>query len=559
MYLNYYAGNNVYYAYGSSIRGGFYTDGSVRGSLFYDIDNTGYYVNPNSTSKIFGMTMDSTLNMWAGSYDGLITFGSNSGWRCGIRQYDSSNAELRRYASNALGKICFATGYDGASTTTLPTDGMMLYSNNVGIGNFSSGVPSYDLHVKGTGYADSDLRAPIFYDSNNTGYYTDQASTSNYNVLSVQRAYAGYDAGSTNSFSCSNWFRSSGDTGWYNATYVGGIYMIDSTWVRTYNDRQFYSSTIIQAGQSVRAPIFYDADNTAYYVDPNSTSNLLNLALASTNAITSMGGYTPSNYVMRMTPNLHINAYNGYGVIINWDQATTGGTQTFRVGNGAGADAFYITGNGYTYSPIVYDRDNTAYYIDPAGASNLSTGTCTGAWSFTSATYAAFMYGNGSTASSTSVGLQVYSTGGNGAVMAFHRGGYYAINFGLDSDNVIRFGGWSASANRLQMDMSGNLTMAGNVTAYSDIRIKTDILVIENALEKVSKIRGVTFIRTDEGSSDARQSGVIAQEVELVLPEVVSEDASGIKNVAYGNMAGLFIEAIKELKAEIEELKSRIH
>jgi hypothetical protein len=143
--------------------------------------------------------------------------------------------------------------------------------------------------------------------------------------------------------------------------------------------------------------------------------------------------------------------------------------------------------------------------------------------------------------------------------MSYHRAGQYAINLGLDSDNVIRWGGWSAAANRLQMDMSGNLTMAGNVTAYSDIRIKTDILVIENALEKVSKIRGVTFVRTDEGSSDARQAGVIAQEVELVLPEVVSEDASGIKNVAYGNMAGLFIEAIKELKAEIEELKSRIH
>jgi hypothetical protein len=262
---------------------------------------------------------------------------------------------------------------------------------------------------------------------------------------------------------------------------------------------------------------------------------------------------------MRMTPNLHINAYNGYAVIINWDQATTGGSQTFRVGNGAGGDAFYITGNGYTYSPIVYDIQNTAYYVDPAGASNLSTGTCTGTWSFTSATYAAFMYGNGSTASSASVGLQVYSTGGNGAIMAFHRAGYYAINMGVDSDNVLRIGGWSASSNRFQMDSSGNLTMAGNVTAYSDIRIKTDILVIENALEKVSKIRGVTFVRTDEGSSDARQAGVIAQEVELVLPEVVSEDNLGIKNVAYGNMAGLFIEAIKELKAEIEELKSRIH
>ena len=49
--------------------------------------------------------------------------------------------------------------------------------------------------------------------------------------------------------------------------------------------------------------------------------------------------------------------------------------------------------------------------------------------------------------------------------MSFHRGGYYAINMGLDPDNVFRIGGWSASANRLQLDMSGNLTVAGSMTA----------------------------------------------------------------------------------------------
>jgi hypothetical protein len=59
--------------------------------------------------------------------------------------------------------------------------------------------------------------------------------------------------------------------------------------------------------------------------------------------------------------------------------------------------------------------------------------------------------------------LQVYSTGTNSAFMSFHRGGSYAVNMGLDSDNVLRIGGWSASANRLQLDMSGNLTLAGGV------------------------------------------------------------------------------------------------
>ena len=59
--------------------------------------------------------------------------------------------------------------------------------------------------------------------------------------------------------------------------------------------------------------------------------------------------------------------------------------------------------------------------------------------------------------------LQAYATGSNAAFMSFHRGGAYAVNMGLDSDNIFRIGGWSAPANRLQMDMSGNLTMAGTV------------------------------------------------------------------------------------------------
>jgi len=110
----------------------------------------------------------------------------------------------------------------------------------------------------------------------------------------------------------------------------------------------------------------------------------------------------------------------------------------------------------------------------------------------------------------------------------------------------------------LQMDMSGNLTMAGNVTAYSDIRLKENIEVIPDALAKVQQLRGVTFTRNDQEDKEKRHTGVIAQEVEAVLPEAVSEDNEGIKNVAYGNMVGLLIEAIKELKTEVDSLKTQL-
>lgn len=78
-----------------------------------------------------------------------------------------------------------------------------------------------------------------------------------------------------------------------------------------------------------------------------------------------------------------------------------------------------------------------------------------------------YFVGNGNTGSAAGIGLNVYSSNGSGAIMAFHRGGYYAVNMGLDSDNVFRIGGWSASANRLQLDMSGNLTVAASVNAPS--------------------------------------------------------------------------------------------
>jgi len=103
---------------------------------------------------------------------------------------------------------------------------------------------------------------------------------------------------------------------------------------------------------------------------------------------------------------------------------------------------------------------------------------------------------------------------------------------------------------------TGNLEVTGTLTETSDVRVKTDIENIENALYKVQQINGVTYNRTDIESD--RKVGVIAQEVEVVLPEAVNTDEDGNKSVAYGNMVGLLIEAIKEQQTQIEELKKLI-
>ena len=104
-----------------------------------------------------------------------------------------------------------------------------------------------------------------------------------------------------------------------------------------------------------------------------------------------------------------------------------------------------------------------------------------------------------------------------------------------------------------KLDVAGTIRATGDVIAYSDVRVKENIKTIDNSLEKVSKLRGVEFNKIGDNK---KSIGVIAQEIEKVIPEVVKEDDKGMKSVAYGNISGLLIEAIKELKAEIEELKS---
>jgi hypothetical protein len=96
---------------------------------------------------------------------------------------------------------------------------------------------------------------------------------------------------------------------------------------------------------------------------------------------------------------------------------------------------------------------------------------------------------------------------------------------------------------------------SGTFTWSSDKRLKTDIKKIENALDKLISLNGITYkTNTDEN----RKTGLIAQEVNEVLPEAVLTDNNGFYSIAYGNLAGLIIEAIKELKTEIDLIKSRV-
>jgi len=119
--------------------------------------------------------------------------------------------------------------------------------------------------------------------------------------------------------------------------------------------------------------------------------------------------------------------------------------------------------------------------------------------------------------------------------------------------NGIKFnGGYGSTGATIDTNgnyfADGNITISGTVTQGSDIRLKSDIKTIDGS--KVFDMRGVSFTKAGE-----KGAGVIAQELQEVAPELVKENEDGMLSVAYGDIVGYLIEAVKDLKAEIEQLK----
>ena len=141
---------------------------------------------------------------------------------------------------------------------------------------------------------------------------------------------------------------------------------------------------------------------------------------------------------------------------------------------------------------------------------------------------------------------------------------------GLDGGDYIRFNNNSSQSffvngnEEARLEADGDFHVDGDVIAFSttvsDIALKTDIQMIPNALDKIDEVRGVTFTR----HNGQKSAGIIAQELEKVLPEAVREkelalvDGKKYKTVEYDAIHGLLINCIKELKEEIKELKNGI-
>jgi hypothetical protein len=119
------------------------------------------------------------------------------------------------------------------------------------------------------------------------------------------------------------------------------------------------------------------------------------------------------------------------------------------------------------------------------------------------------------------------------------------------------FVGIGTSNPEYTLHVEGDLYCSGDITGLSDCNLKRDIRPIGDALGKLSQVSGYTFSMLGDASG-RRHAGVLAQEVAPVLPEVVSQNGQGMLSVAYGNMSALLINAIKELRSNVNDLKARI-
>jgi hypothetical protein len=349
----------------------------------------------------------------------------------------------------------------------------------------------------------------------------------------------------------------------------------------TYNDAGTFigrALTIPNSGRSIiadvdmRAPVFYDSNDTAFYLNPNDFS-LLNrvssyTAARDTNANWNTGFQnTPvSSYAFHGDLNggtnaagtgwwfyesmRHGNSSNFWGTQIAWGWEDNGNRLLQRnvSANSFSAWVEYLSTAGRTYTggllltgtiqangdmraPIYYDSANTGYYVDPNGTSelwkvNVSHGQNVGSLL---------------NASGGLGGLEVRSnSSSDAAFINFHRPAAYGAYFGIDTDNQFAIGGWSAGAALAAMKVgqlgvgtaasgtTGEIRATNNITAYySDMRLKDIKGKITNAIEKVTQLNGYYYVENELAEqygyeNKKEQVGVGAQEVERVLPHVVT-------------------------------------
>jgi hypothetical protein len=412
-----------------------------------------------------------------------------------------------------------------------------------------------------------ELRATIFRDNDNTAFLIDPAGTSVINTANTSRI----------NLASSNGVAAVGDgSGW---TFTGSGYVYLAQGGPTYTQTRLVArdgigndtaagltlhggtSGFTQINGNARSPSFTDSDDTSRYLDPNGTSQLVG-----TTIITRSGNSNDTFGGLEMRENNLQGVGTGAaseapGINFHWAARAAARIYMDSGGNFVIGGQSDITNNrrslsinelfaaGEVRGTLFRDSNNTGFFADPASTSVFSIVRAS-----------ILQHSNGNTALTLNdTYFRLHDP--QGRVAAYLGGTGDQNNYYDNTNHYFR----DASANlRISFSSGGDIVAQGNITAYgspSDINLKENIENIPNALEKLLTLNGVNFNYKKDGS---RSTGVIAQEVEKVLPEVIyeatnPEQTETFKAVRYGNMVGLLIEAIKEQQTHINNLQEQIN
>ena len=519
----------------------------LRVPIYYDSNDTNYYVNPGLTSS--NSTSHSAKFRQSVQIGDSSTYNQNDGgWGSRLIVSDDVHARIDcAQDANAVRASWFThTGQLYSTFGTVTGHNMRLLSHN---------ATRQTLH-NGYSQESGSYRAPVFYDSNNTVFYMDPHSTSSLASLNVKGeiafptsnlsshsagarpAYAIYQEGGAWSppFPDLCIAMHTGIKLGANASYNGIRFYDDytmATQVMAVNDSSspigashVYVNNVLQAGASLRAPIFYDSNDTSYYVNPAGLSDFY--SIKTTSSVDIAPRWDTSFYVAQ--------SQHYYGHT---------STQTMYLGEANHINIRNIADiHGQARAPIYYDRNNTGYYMHPDSTSVIVGLTMAGALQ---------------TAGSHTVGSSgtsnIYMGGTSGNHFRFHTtsGSTY---FDMNSGNINWRNG--SSTRFIFYNTTANMTVYGTITQHSDLTIKDNIVEIPNCINKVKSIRGIYYNRTDFNTQPTK-IGVIAQEVEVEMPELVhNEEISGIKSVSYTELTAVLVNAIKEQQTIIDDLKTRL-
>ena len=392
----------------------------IRASVFYDINDTTYYTNPNSQSSLRGVAIRGDLSTTA--TDNQIFF------------YGTGNTTTSAIGFKANGgNFANPTGTgDGWNTyLTMDTSGRgWVFRQGTGSNNFTSLYNSGWILNNGIWQANASMRAPIFYDSNDTGYYTDPSGLSVMHSIKLIK-----HVNNTPRWDFSAYVVESQH--WYGNSGSQTMYLGESNYINIRNTADIHGDA--------RAPIYYDRNNTGYYMDPDSTSRsgLLRSYLTFNDyGAGVVGTYDSYRYqlVFAMGDAYKgalngTNVNSGYGIW--WSHPNAGGV----AGNLDDHAPMVIVNGGWRASlsgstraaydmraPIFYDLNDTGYYIDPNSTSNTNA-------------MKAYQYqGNGNVGGTGSASWHpsgIYSAGHNWLYGGINAGGASVTNMGDARANIF--------------------------------------------------------------------------------------------------------------------------